>query len=161
MSETERARPRVLLVDDEEGVRMSLRALLEGEYRIESVPSGGGAGAAALPSRRRAARRTSAAEHERARCARAYQGVRRAHRGRDDHRLRLARHPQRGAAPRCLWLSHQAVPAPGPGTDGPRRDGASRPAAQLTDPIAPLTGLVLPVRICSHTPSQATRGYRP
>jgi DNA-binding NtrC family response regulator len=40
MSETERARPRVLLVDDEEGVRMSLRALLEGEYRIESVPSG-------------------------------------------------------------------------------------------------------------------------
>ena len=40
MSETESARPRVLLVDDEEGVRMSLRALLEGEYRIESVPSG-------------------------------------------------------------------------------------------------------------------------
>jgi DNA-binding NtrC family response regulator len=40
MSETESARPRVLLVDDEEGVRMSLRALLEGEYRIESAPSG-------------------------------------------------------------------------------------------------------------------------
>ena len=40
MLETENARPRVLLVDDEEGVRMSLRALLEGEYRIESVPSG-------------------------------------------------------------------------------------------------------------------------
>ena len=40
MSDTESARPRVLLVDDEEGVRMSLRALLEGDYRIESVPSG-------------------------------------------------------------------------------------------------------------------------
>jgi DNA-binding NtrC family response regulator len=40
MPETESARPRVLLVDDEEGVRMSLRALLEGEYQIESVPSG-------------------------------------------------------------------------------------------------------------------------
>ena len=40
MLETESARPRVLLVDDEEGVRMSLRALLEGEYRIESAPSG-------------------------------------------------------------------------------------------------------------------------
>jgi DNA-binding NtrC family response regulator len=40
MPETESARPRVLLVDDEEGVRMSLRALLEGEYRIESAPSG-------------------------------------------------------------------------------------------------------------------------
>ena len=40
MPEMESARPRVLLVDDEEGVRMSLRALLEGEYRIESAPSG-------------------------------------------------------------------------------------------------------------------------
>jgi DNA-binding NtrC family response regulator len=40
MLETESARPRVLLLDDEEGVRMSLRALLEGEYRIESAPSG-------------------------------------------------------------------------------------------------------------------------
>ena len=40
MPETESARPRVLLVDDEAGVRMSLRALLEGEYRIESAPSG-------------------------------------------------------------------------------------------------------------------------
>ena len=40
MPETERARPRILLVDDEEGVRMSLCALLEHEYRIASVPSG-------------------------------------------------------------------------------------------------------------------------
>jgi len=31
---------RVLLVDDEEGVRMSLRALLDREYRIASVASG-------------------------------------------------------------------------------------------------------------------------
>ena len=31
---------RVLLVDDEEGVRMSLRALLDREYRISSVASG-------------------------------------------------------------------------------------------------------------------------
>ena len=40
MTETESAKPRVLLVDDEEGVRMSLRALLEREYQIASVPSG-------------------------------------------------------------------------------------------------------------------------
>jgi DNA-binding NtrC family response regulator len=33
-------KPRVLLVDDEEGVRMSLRALLDREYRISSVGSG-------------------------------------------------------------------------------------------------------------------------
>jgi DNA-binding NtrC family response regulator len=33
-------KPRVLLVDDEEGVRMSLRALLDREYRISSVASG-------------------------------------------------------------------------------------------------------------------------
>jgi len=37
--ETEQ-KPRVLLVDDEEGVRMSLRALLDREYRISSVASG-------------------------------------------------------------------------------------------------------------------------
>ena len=30
----------MLLVDDEEGVRMSLRALLDREYRISSVASG-------------------------------------------------------------------------------------------------------------------------
>ena len=40
MTDTDSARPRVLLVDDEEGVRMSLRALLEREYLIASVPSG-------------------------------------------------------------------------------------------------------------------------
>jgi len=33
-------KPRVLLVDDEEGVRMSLCALLDREYRISSVASG-------------------------------------------------------------------------------------------------------------------------
>jgi len=33
-------RPRVLLVDDEEGVRVSLEALLDREYQIVSVPSG-------------------------------------------------------------------------------------------------------------------------
>jgi len=33
-------KPRVLLVDDEEGVRLSLRALLDREYRISSVASG-------------------------------------------------------------------------------------------------------------------------
>jgi DNA-binding NtrC family response regulator len=33
-------KPRVLLVDDEEGVRMSLRALLDRDYRISSVASG-------------------------------------------------------------------------------------------------------------------------
>ena len=33
-------KPRVLLVDDEEGVRMSLRALLDRKYRISSVASG-------------------------------------------------------------------------------------------------------------------------
>jgi DNA-binding NtrC family response regulator len=38
MTETEKAR--VLLVDDEEGVRMSLQALLDREYRISSVASG-------------------------------------------------------------------------------------------------------------------------
>lgn len=38
MTETEKAR--VLLVDDEEGVRMSLQALLDREYRIASVASG-------------------------------------------------------------------------------------------------------------------------
>ena len=37
-AETEK--PRVLLVDDEEGVRMSLRALLDREFQIESVGSG-------------------------------------------------------------------------------------------------------------------------
>ena len=40
MTDPESAKPRVLLVDDEEGVRMSLRALLERDYRIASVPSG-------------------------------------------------------------------------------------------------------------------------
>jgi two-component system, NtrC family, response regulator AtoC len=39
-TDIEGAKPRILLVDDEEGVRMSLRALLEREYRIASVPSG-------------------------------------------------------------------------------------------------------------------------
>lgn len=38
MTETEKAR--VLLVDDEEGVRMSLQALLDREYQISSVASG-------------------------------------------------------------------------------------------------------------------------
>jgi DNA-binding NtrC family response regulator len=33
-------KPSVLLVDDEEGVRMSLRALLERDYRVASVASG-------------------------------------------------------------------------------------------------------------------------
>ena len=33
-------KPRVLLVDDEEGVRMSLRALLDREFAIEMVGSG-------------------------------------------------------------------------------------------------------------------------
>ena len=33
-------KPRVLLVDDEEGVRMSLRALLDREFQIASVGSG-------------------------------------------------------------------------------------------------------------------------
>jgi DNA-binding NtrC family response regulator len=42
-------RPRVLLVDDEEGVRMSLKALLDREYRISSVSSGEEA-VAELPS---------------------------------------------------------------------------------------------------------------
>ncbi len=42
-------KPRVLLVDDEEGVRMSLKALLDREYRISSVPSGEAA-VAELPS---------------------------------------------------------------------------------------------------------------
>jgi DNA-binding NtrC family response regulator len=40
MIESENARPRVLLVDDEEGVRVSLCALLEREYQIASAPSG-------------------------------------------------------------------------------------------------------------------------
>jgi two-component system response regulator MprA len=40
MTDPESAKPRILLVDDEEGVRMSLRALLERDYRIASVPSG-------------------------------------------------------------------------------------------------------------------------
>jgi DNA-binding NtrC family response regulator len=40
MTDQEDQRPRVLLVDDEEGVRMSLRALLEREYRVASVSSG-------------------------------------------------------------------------------------------------------------------------
>jgi DNA-binding NtrC family response regulator len=33
-------KPSVLLVDDEEGVRMSLRALLQRDYRVASVASG-------------------------------------------------------------------------------------------------------------------------
>lgn len=33
-------KPRILLVDDEEGVRVSLHALLDREYRIASVASG-------------------------------------------------------------------------------------------------------------------------
>jgi two-component system, OmpR family, response regulator MprA len=40
MTHPESARPRVLLVDDEEGVRMSLCALLDREYQIASAPSG-------------------------------------------------------------------------------------------------------------------------
>jgi DNA-binding NtrC family response regulator len=40
MTDSESARPRVLLVDDEEGVRMSLCALLDREYQIASAPSG-------------------------------------------------------------------------------------------------------------------------
>jgi DNA-binding NtrC family response regulator len=36
----ESEKPRVLLVDDEEGVRMSLRALLDREFQVESVGSG-------------------------------------------------------------------------------------------------------------------------
>jgi DNA-binding NtrC family response regulator len=40
MNSPEDEKPRVLLVDDEEGVRISLRALLEREYRIASVASG-------------------------------------------------------------------------------------------------------------------------
>lgn len=40
MTNREDHRPRILLVDDEEGVRMSLGALLEREYRIASVGSG-------------------------------------------------------------------------------------------------------------------------
>ena len=40
MTDSENARPRVLLVDDEEGVRMSLCALLDREYQIASAPSG-------------------------------------------------------------------------------------------------------------------------
>ncbi len=40
MTDSESARPRVLLVDDEEGVRMSLCALLDREYQIASTPSG-------------------------------------------------------------------------------------------------------------------------
>ncbi len=42
-------KPRVLLVDDEEGVRMSLKALLDRDYRISSVSSGEAA-VAELPS---------------------------------------------------------------------------------------------------------------
>ncbi len=42
-------RPRVLLVDDEEGVRLSLQALLERDYDITSVGSGEAA-LAQLPS---------------------------------------------------------------------------------------------------------------
>jgi DNA-binding NtrC family response regulator len=40
MTDLESPKPRVLLVDDEEGVRMSLRALLERECCIASVASG-------------------------------------------------------------------------------------------------------------------------
>lgn len=40
MTDPEISRPRILLVDDEAGVRMSVHALLEREYRIASVPSG-------------------------------------------------------------------------------------------------------------------------
>lgn len=40
MTDPESQRPRILLVDDEPGVRMSLHALLDREYRVASVPSG-------------------------------------------------------------------------------------------------------------------------
>ena len=36
----ETPKPRILLVDDEEGVRMSLRALLDREFQVESVGTG-------------------------------------------------------------------------------------------------------------------------
>jgi DNA-binding NtrC family response regulator len=40
MTDPVAAKPSVLLVDDEEGVRMSLRALLERDYRVASAASG-------------------------------------------------------------------------------------------------------------------------
>jgi DNA-binding NtrC family response regulator len=40
MTDPAAPKPSVLLVDDEEGVRMSLRALLERDYRIVAVASG-------------------------------------------------------------------------------------------------------------------------
>jgi DNA-binding NtrC family response regulator len=40
MTDPTAPKPSVLLVDDEEGVRMSLRALLERDYRIVAVASG-------------------------------------------------------------------------------------------------------------------------
>ncbi|MGH7368082.1 MAG: response regulator [Candidatus Rokuibacteriota bacterium] len=40
MTDPENLKPRVLLVDDEAGVRMSLHALLDREYQVASVPSG-------------------------------------------------------------------------------------------------------------------------
>ena len=43
------------------------------------------------------------------------------------------------------------------------RDALARrgPRLELSGSNAPLTGLAPPVRICSHAPSQATGGYRP
>ena len=40
MTDPESSKPRILLVDDEEGVRLSLQALLERDYRIASAASG-------------------------------------------------------------------------------------------------------------------------
>ena len=40
MTDLESSKPRILLVDDEEGVRLSLQALLERDYRIASAASG-------------------------------------------------------------------------------------------------------------------------
>ena len=40
MTDLESSKPRILLVDDEEGVRLSLQALLERDYRIASAAGG-------------------------------------------------------------------------------------------------------------------------
>ena len=77
---------------------MSLRALLDREYRISSVASGEAA-VEELPRFRpdlvlldvKLLPSMSGLD-----ALRVHQGLRRADRGRDDHRLRLARHPQRG-----------------------------------------------------------------
>src|SRR6266446_4563212 len=109
----------------------------------------GGRGAAALPARPGAPRREAPAQHERARHAPVHQELRRADRGRDDHRLRLPRDPQRGFASRGVRLPDQALPAPGPGPRGERCPGPTqRPGRPgVTEYIRSLTEAHGAVRI--------------